>query len=351
MILAQSSNANTALQRFIELQDQFRSGLNQLSKTFADGAELQRVEWLRDDGRHGGGWRYESTDTGLLNRASLNISCVHYDDLPDKRLSSATALSCIIHPQVPHLPSLHTHISWTELRNGKGGGWRLMADLNPSIPDDVDRMRFVTEIRSSLQPLGDEKVQHALEQGDRYFFIPALDRHRGVAHVYLEQYRGASFEEDTQLAQQFGETVIDTYLSILRERLMTGSVVTSADRIQQLNYHSTYFLQVLTLDRGTSSGLLVHDQNDRGILGSLPQRINTELLRSWIPRLPPIQGQLLHTILEVLPDESPCTLTPERRVKLAQTVRAFCRKNPEVLTHQARGDILPPTVAHHSDQQ
>ena len=172
MIPAQSSNANTALQRFIELQDQFRSGLNQLSKTFADGAELQRVEWLRDSGRHGGGWRYESTDTGLLNRASLNISCVHYDDLPDKRLSSATALSCIVHPQVPHLPSLHTHISWTELRNGKGGGWRLMADLNPSIPDDVDRMRFVTEIRSSLQPLGDEKVQHALEREMTRFSKP-----------------------------------------------------------------------------------------------------------------------------------------------------------------------------------
>ena len=35
----------------------------------------------------------------------------------------------------PYAPSIHMHISWTELKSGKGT-WRIMADLNPSIASD-----------------------------------------------------------------------------------------------------------------------------------------------------------------------------------------------------------------------
>ena len=70
---------------------------------------------------------------------------------------------------------------------------------------------------------------------------------------------------------------------------------------QQLAYHTLYFFQVLTLDRGTTSGLLVHDQNDLGIMGSLP---------AWVDR-------------------------------------AHYRAHPEAVALQAAGDVVPPTVATH----
>jgi len=35
-----------------------------------------------------------------------------------------------------------------------------------------------------------------------------------------------------------------------------------------------------TADRGTTSGLLVHDENDVGILGSLPSHVDKKLLES-----------------------------------------------------------------------
>ena len=77
---------------------------------------FEAASWLRDDGRHGGGERQETSDlhkAGLFNRASLNTSHVQYDDDETRPLRSATALSCIIHPNPPRVPSLHTHISWT----------------------------------------------------------------------------------------------------------------------------------------------------------------------------------------------------------------------------------------------
>lgn len=100
----------------------------------------------RDAGRHGGGTRHEIGVTSVFDRGSVNVSQVHYDDQPDRRLSSATALSTIIHPRNPHAPSVHLHFSWTQMRDGFGD-WRLMADLIPAIPVDADRIAFELSLR------------------------------------------------------------------------------------------------------------------------------------------------------------------------------------------------------------
>lgn len=331
------------------LRSRFAEGLDRLSRKHGDGESLQPATWLRDGGRHGGGTRLETTGTALLNRASLNISTIHYDDLPQKRLSSATALSCIVHPAHPRAPSMHMHISWTELRQSPGG-WRIMGDLNPSIPDEGERQRFLRAFADGLAAAPEGTLRGALAQGDRYFAIPALERHRGVAHAYLEQYRSDDPEADHALAVAFGEAVIDAYIAIVDDALTDRAAPTPDERRQQLTYHSLYLLQVLTLDRGTSSGLLVHNQNDVGILGSLPNHIDRDQLSAWIPRLPAPQDRLLHNIVEALPDTTPSTLTPELRAALAQTVRAHYQAHPEALKLQARGDVLPPTVANHGDK-
>ena len=349
--LPKSQRAQSILAELTSLQTTFANGLDHLSVVHGDGAKLQEVNWLRDEGHHGGGWRRESTNTAILNRASLNISTIHYDDRPDKLLRSATALSCIIHPQDPRAPSLHTHISWTDVKTGRGG-WRLMADLNPSLVNEVYRRRFFERVGDSLSTCGPEALADAIAQGDRYFYIPVLERHRGVVHYYLEQWSSGSDETDLEVATGFGARVIETYLELLNETLRAHTPPTQAERDRQLYYHSVYFLQVLTLDRGTSSGLLVHDQNDAGILGSLPQQVDPALLRSWCDRLPTPQGLLLSRLIDCLPSPEEggraSVLSPAVRVALAQEVRAHYRAHPEALALQARGAILPPTVAHHT---
>jgi len=339
-----SAAAATAIALIEDLQRQLTVRLEGLAD---DGTRLTRVEWLRDGGRHGGGVRYEVKDRGPFNGASVNMSHVHYDDDDKRPLRSATALSSIIHPAHPRAPSLHLHISWTELRSGIGS-WRIMADLNPSLPDEADTERFATDVITTfVERAGTAVAEDAIRQGERYFFIPALNRHRGVFHTYLESHRSDDADADLALARQVGEVVIATYADIVGGVLRTATAPTDAERQAQLAYHTAYLFQVLTLDRGTTSGLLVHDENDLGILGSLPGRIDRALLASWASLVPPVQKPLVEAIVGCLKDEQPCPVDTDARAALARAVRTFYRAHPEALDLQARGDIVPPTVQNH----
>lgn len=338
---ARSPRAASAHALVQALQHRFIAGLEGVS--FAEGSpdSFTAVTWLRDEGRHGGGTRYELGDTPVFDRGSVNVSQVHYDDDPSKRLASASALSTIIHPSNPHAPSVHLHFSFTEMRDGTGY-WRLMADLNPAIPYEADTARFIAGLRRAAP----QQYEHASAQGDRYFHIPALGRHRGVTHFYLEGHH-TDFDTDAALTRAVGETAIDTYCEILATALRERREVTPAHRAAQLAYHTLYLFQVLTLDRGTTSGLLVHDQNDVGILGSLPSHVDRELLASWEPRMPPPQDALLRAIVAALPEASPSPVTTEAKLACANALRVHYRAHPAALELQACADVVPPTVDNH----
>lgn len=321
----------------VALQERFAAALGGV---LGAALRFEPVTWQRDGGRHGGGRRLVAA-TGPLQRASLNVSAVHYDDLPDRRLSSATSLSCIVHPEHPRGPSIHMHVSWTELRDATGY-WRVMADLNPSIEDPAATARFTAALREASGAL----YERARAQGDRYFHIPALGRARGASHFYLEQHRTADPAADLALAEGVGTAAIDAYAELLAQAL-AGPAPTQAERALQLAYHTLYAFQVLTLDRGTSSGLLVHSDNDVGILGSLPARVDRDLLASWRDRVPEPQGALVDDIVAALLPRVPSPIGDAQKRALAAVLRAFYATHPQALALQARGDVLPPTVANH----
>eukprot|EP01043_Picozoa_sp_COSAG02_P036624 COSAG02_NODE_2695_length_8214_cov_12.071842_1_plen_340_part_00 len=277
----------TEVQELVQkLQSKFLSRLEALST--ADGAnsagEFQPVSWLRDEGRHGGGTRYELQDTRIFNRASINVSSVHYTDLPKYPVKSATALSMIIHPNNPYAPSLHLHVSYMEPR-GRPPYWRMIADLNPSIEDPAATNRFDAAMHSAMPTAlyADSKLF-----GERYFYIPDLDRHRGAAHVFVGSLSAGDVAEMStsdcaELAGRFASTALETYADVAQHALNAHAdmTITAEDRARQLVYHTLYFFQVLTLDRGTTHGILAHNQNDVGTLGSLPSRIDPDLLAAW----------------------------------------------------------------------
>lgn len=339
--LASSESAQAALELVESLQQRFAERLTAVHAPLGD-AGFAPIHWLRDDGRHGGGVRLATGDTAGFDRASVNVSQVHYDDLPDKPLESATALSTIIHPRHPHCPSVHIHLSWTGFKDGRGG-WRWMADLNPSIPHEGDTARFVALLESAAG----EHLAGGLRNGDRYFWIPALERHRGVAHFYLEGHATDDPEADRAATRHFGETVLDGYASLLADALERSGPPTEADRQAQLAYHTLYLFQVLTLDRGTTSGLLVHSDNDVGVLGSLPSHVDRALLASWAAKVPSPQERLVAGIVDALPAQHPSPVTDAVKAALAEVSRTHYRTHPDALRHQARGEVIPTTVANH----
>ncbi len=301
--------------------------------------------WGRDAGKHGGGVRYEARDTAVFNRASVNASQVHYDDDESKKLGSASAISTIIHPNNPHVPSVHMHISWTQMRGGEGY-WRIMADLNPSIlsESDLDKKIFSSTLKKVTRELYDE----GKEQGDRYFNIPVLGRTRGVSHYYLEGYNSGDFQVDKAFAKEVGEEVIDTYIAIITAKLYAHPHFCEEKKEEQLAYHTLYLFQVLTLDRGTTSGLLVHDQNDVGIMGSIPSHVNRDILALWQKLMPGPQDELVAALLDALPKSNPTPVDEKTKIKLAKAVRKHYKKYPEALSMQASAKIIPPTVDNHN---
>ncbi|HSR74164.1 MAG TPA: coproporphyrinogen III oxidase [Sulfurovum sp.] len=344
IVPAKSPQAKEAKKLVEGLQAYFVSRLDAVASEFGEGRFCEAVSWGRDGGKHGGGVRYETRDTVVFDRGSVNVSQVHYDDDEKKKLGSATAISTIIHPRNPHAPSMHMHISWTQMKEGTGY-WRVMADLNPSLiaESGSDKEKF----SATLQKVTGELYEEGAAQGDRYFYIPVLGRHRGVSHYYLEGYNSGNFEDDKAFVQKVGESVIDTYIAIISDKLAHYPSFTQEEKEEQLAYHTLYLFQVLTLDRGTTSGLLVHDQNDIGIMGSIPSNVNRDLLAAWVEKMPKPQDILVKALLEALPDEMPTPVEEETKIALAKAVREHYKKYPEALSMQASGEIIPPTVDNH----
>ncbi|WP_122893116.1 coproporphyrinogen III oxidase [Arcobacter peruensis] len=340
MIKAKSQDAIKALSLVTSLQNRFVKKLDNLSKLIGEDKKFEEVVWLRDEGLHGGGNRFEARDKTLFNTASVNVSQVHYDEDESKKLQSATAISTIIHPKNPNVPSIHIHISLTQIR-GNDSYWRVMADLNPSINNIEDKEIF----EKSLKELSQDNFEEGIKQGDKYFNIPALNRHRGISHFYLENYKTSKKEDDFNFANNFGEGIIDTYINIISNAFETRKEISSEDIQKQLDYHTLYLFQVLTLDRGTTSGLLVHSQNDIGIMGSLPSFINKDLLKSWEKNVEKPQDVLVSNLVKVINDEG--KVDSKTKEKLANEVRTFYKKYPQALSKQASGNTIPSTVSNH----
>lgn len=341
IILAKSENAKKAYELVRNLQKRFVDKLDNLSQSYGEGKNFEEVTWLRDEGIHGGGSRFEARDNILFNTASVNVSQVHYDDMEDKKLQSATAISTIIHPKNPNISSIHIHISLTCLRDGYEY-WRIMADLNPSVVFDEDKNKF----ENSLKELSNEKYEEGTLQGEKYFFIPTLNRHRGVSHFYLENYKTDNEKADFDFAKKFGEGIIDSYIEITKNAIETRTAFSVQDIKTQLDYHTLYLYQVLTLDRGTTSGLLIHNQNDIGIMGSLPSFINKNLLKSWIELNLSPQDELVRELVDNIEDNG--IIDAKTKEKLALVVREHYKKYPQSLKFQASGNTVPSTVANHN---
>ena len=96
------------------------------------------------------------------------------------------------------------------------------------------------------------------------------------------------------------------------------------------------------MDRGTTAGLLVHDQNDVGILGSLPPRVDKNLLSSWGSRLTAPQDVLLNRLLSVMPQMGVVLITDSLKKQFAETNRRFYREFPQewICRQRARWTIM-----------
>ena len=344
--------------RFVERLSRIQTSSTDSGRRHGGGAAGGRIalalppgfhatSWLRDGGAHGGGMRYQADpDNPVFAQASINVSAVHYEDKPGYPIDSATALSVILHPKHPHAPSMHFHISYMEpRRSGARPYWRMITDLNPAIPNDDETERFSDALRrGTARRVSRPLLRAALDFGDRYFYIPSRRRYRGTYHFFLGKLdEGTELSADAceDLAKRLAGTAMEAYAQAVERALADhpDSSLTEDDYRRQLEYHTLYLLQVLTLDRGTTHGLLAHGDNDVGTLASLPPRIDRDLLVEWAGMLPRENKQrlMVDRIVASVPETG--QITDAVRQKLADHVREHYRTHPEAKKMQAELDL------------
>jgi coproporphyrinogen III oxidase len=326
------------------LQHEFASNLCRVATQLGMDLDFKSIQWMRNGGKWGGGQRLQASSDTLFDRASINFSHVNYSDEPTRPLNSATALSTILHPTHPCAPSIHVHLSYTSMKHGKSY-WRIMADLNPSLQDQRSKERFYNAMKSTTGAF----FSRGIEQGNKYFYIPALGRSRGICHFYLEDFTLGDFTEDHQFSKNFAKHVFSIYPKIIEDILNeVEPKITSQQRLLQLEYHTLYFFQVMTLDRGTTAGLLVHDENDLGILASLPRRVDLDLLDSWQQHMNDSHQILTQEIIKTLGQNGEIEINDGQKKSLALTLRRFYQKHPAAKDLQAKGNTVPQTLKNHS---
>ena len=115
---AERSRRSGEVQALLQgLQRSFVARLGAIQPQSGEGAArdgFAPVKWQRGGGALGGGRRYEQLQGAVFDRASVNVSAVHYESVTRSPVNSATALSVILHPAHPYAPSMHFHISYIE---------------------------------------------------------------------------------------------------------------------------------------------------------------------------------------------------------------------------------------------
>ncbi len=285
------------------LQDNICIALEQ-----ADGkVKFQEDEWLRAEGKGGGGKTRIIENGHLFEKAGVNTSVVygHITDNMRQKLNMqgstwfACGLSLVIHPLNPFVPTVHANWRYLEFHEEDGsvkdrwfGGG---SDLTPYYIFKEDGRHFHTTLKNAMDDFGDELYPKYKQQCDEYF----INRHRnnearGIGGVFYDYLRPTD-ETDAERLFQFqtavGGSFLPGYLPIVerRKNIPYGEQEKEWQEIRRGKYVEFNLIH----DRGTLFGLRTNGRTE-SILMSLPPRAR------WVYNYTPEPGSREAELVEYL---------------------------------------------------
>lgn len=257
------------------IQGTICGGLEAIEARLGSDVRFRTDTWEREGG--GGGTSRVLADGKFLEKGGVNVSVVHgalseafAARLPGDGTSFfATGVSLVLHPQSPHVPTVHANFRYIEHgdRAWFGGG----ADLTPYYFDPQDKAHFHRvwqELCEGHPKVADHDAFR--ERCDRYFYLSHRKERRGIGGIffdYLHVGEAGTFDELLSFIQDGGLRFLDAYLPIVERHLDT--LVTPAQREWQQIRRGRYVEFNLLYDRGTTFGLRTGGRTE-SILMSLP---------------------------------------------------------------------------------
>jgi coproporphyrinogen III oxidase len=251
---------------FSGIQEQIIEGLEALEPA----TRFDRDAWTREGG--GGGLTRVLMGGAVFEKAGVNFSEVHghFSEEFAKQMPGtgtafyATGVSLVLHPQSPHVPTVHANFRYIEHGDEKwfGGG----ADLTPYYFHEDDKAHFHAVWKAVCERHGQDHARFR-EWCDEYFYLPHRGERRGVGGIFFDQLDVT--DETTAFVTDAGGSFLDAYLPIV-ERRRNEPVTKDQRRWQELR-RGRYVEFNLLYDRGTTFGLKTGGRAE-SILMSLPPR-------------------------------------------------------------------------------
>lgn len=283
-----------------QLQESICSELEAIEAACGSSLRFGRDRWERPGG--GGGLTRVIADAAFLERGGVNVSEVHgeldpafADKLPgDGTRFFATGVSLVLHPQNPHVPTVHANFRHIQRGNTAwfGGG----ADLTPYYYHQQDRDEFhaVWKTVCDRHP-GVADYTRFAAHCDRYFYLPHRQERRGVGGIFFDNVvvggDDAHAEQVFAFVRDAGEAFVSSYLPIVKRHIDTPH--TPEQRAWQELRRGRYVEFNLLHDRGTVFGLRTNGRTE-SILMSLPPRVR------WAYCAEPVEGSPEAELLTIL---------------------------------------------------
>ncbi|MHC4957867.1 MAG: oxygen-dependent coproporphyrinogen oxidase [Planctomycetota bacterium] len=275
-----------------ELQDGICAGLEGIET-----ARFHEDNWSRDGG--GGGRTRVLRDGSVIEKGGVNFSEVHGEFSEDfaKQVPGsgtaffATGVSLVLHPENPHVPTVHANFRYIEHgdKSWFGGG----ADLTPYYFVEEDKRHFHGVWEEVCRAHGQDHAEFR-DWCDRYFYLPHRGERRGVGGIFFD-YLDAD-EAHFAFVQAAGGRFLDAYLPIVERHV--DEPATDAQRTWQQLRRGRYVEFNLIHDRGTLFGLKTGGRTE-SILMSLPPRVR------WGYNEEPEAGTPEHALLAELRQPPP----------------------------------------------
>ena len=282
-----------------DLHDSLTEGLAEL-----DGQKGFRCDtWEREGG--GGGDSRVLEDGGLFEKAGINFSLVHGQELPPTataqrpelagRAFRAMGVSLVLHPRNPYVPTSHANFRFfvAEKPDAEpvwwfGGGF----DLTPYYGFDEDAVHWHRTARTACEPFGENVYPRFKKWCDEYFYIRHRKERRGIGGLFYDDLNEWDFSRCLEFSQSAASSFLPAYAPIVERR--RSMVYGERERDFQLYRRGRYVEFNLVYDRGTHFGLQSGGRTE-SILMSLPPLVRWRY--DWHPEPGSPEATLLEEYL------------------------------------------------------